>query len=183
MEEKAGEKRIFSGPESGTKQIEGWCSLDLSEPGYPPVPVGAPDATVSRIPGHEDNDEQPLRLPPTPAEWEQAQRAIQARELEVKERDALVAELRQAQRIDAENAHELEICGQELRQLLQKRDAEIARLLVLLREVWESVPATYEPGEETARHAKALNAVGTFLRGRESPGREGRIFLGHPDKE
>ena len=113
-----------------------------------------------------DYNEQSLRLPPTPAEWEQAQRAIQARELEVKERDALVAELRQAQRIDAENAHELEICGQELRQLLQKREAEIARLLVLLREVWESVPAMDESGEKTVP-AKYLYAVGTFLRGRK----------------
>ena len=43
-------------------------------------------------------------------------------------------------------------------------DPEKAELVAALREVWESVPVTYDPDDPMVqRHARALNAVGALL--------------------
>jgi hypothetical protein len=47
--------------------------------------------------------------------------------------------------------------------------ARVAELECAAREVWDSVPSTYEEGAETRRHAAALNALHAAV---ESPAKE-----------
>lgn len=43
-------------------------------------------------------------------------------------------------------------------------DAEFRPLIEAAKEVWDSVPGTYERGPEVERHARALNALRAALR-------------------